>query len=195
MLEMAGIWMERGDEDAVTKMMRWLTEHEDTIYRQDFLLIAARARILQQKPSLARQLLSSVTPKALAPALLPAYWQTRAGMDEALHRWRNAATDWRKLAELSQSNEKWEYIRFRAQALIRIADYADAEHVLLSVPEKHRNDAWRLAMAVCAMHTSKPKKAEELLVPVVSGQDVVTALRARYLLAIKRSDDLIMEQP
>ncbi len=196
MLEMAGIWVERGDKDSVTKIMRWLAAHEDTIYHQDFLLVAAMARIQQKKPSLARQLLSGITPQTLTPVLLPAYWQTRAATDEAMHRWRNAAIDWEKLVELRQNDGKWEYTRFRAQALLHVADYADAERVLLSVPETQRNDAWRLTMAVCAMHTNKPRKAEELLTLIVSGgKNVSTVLRARYLLAIKRSDELIMEQP
>ncbi len=195
-LELARLWMERGDRDAVTKVMRWLAGHEDTIYRQDFLLIAAMTQIAQHQPSLARQLLADVAPGELTVELRAFYWQARARMNEALGRWREAATAWRQLAVREKGEGKWPYTRIRAKALIKAGDYAEAERALLEIPESRRDDAWRLAMGVCALHTGRPRQAESMLSPVAAGNDDQGhALRARFLLAIKHSDAFVMTRP
>jgi len=196
MLERARIWVERNDADSVKRIMRWLSNHEQTLYRQDMLLIAAEAQNKRGSASTARQTLAGITPEDLMPELRYAYWLARARINLTLQHWHTAADAWRHLASLSKNSEKWRYIYAQADAMIKGKDYAGAEKVLLQIPGGARHDAWHFSMALCAQNTGRWKAAEEQLIPLIKGQSTGNyALRARLLLSEKRSQQVMMEVP
>jgi len=196
MLERARIWVDRNDADSVKKIMRWLSNHEQTLYRQDMLLIAAEAQIKSGSASTARQTLSGIAPEDLAPALRHDYWLTRARIYLALQRWHTAADAWRHLASLSENAEKWRYFYARADAMIKNKNYAGAEKVLLRIPGDARHDAWHFSMALCAQNTGRWKAAEEQLIPLSKGlPNGNYTLRARLLLSEKHAQQVMMEAP
>jgi len=195
MLELARLWTERKDTDSVTKIMRWLTSQEHTLYRQDMLLIVATAQNEQGKASAARQTLTGVVPEDLTPVLRRTYWHTRAKINQSLQRWHIAAESWRRLAELSQGGEKWTYVYAQADATIQSKDYLNAENILLLIPETEQTAAWHYSLALCARNTGRWKKAEEHLIPLSKGDAADNyTMRARLMLADKSSEQLIREQ-
>ncbi len=195
MLERARLWAEREDTDSVRKIMHWLASHEQTLYRQDMLLIAASAQNRRGKASMARQTLAGIAPEDLTPELRHDYWRTRARINLALKNWHTAADAWRRLAESGKGKEKWRYVRTQAEALIQSKDYMGAEKVLLRIPDAERHDAWHFSLALCALNTGRWKKAEGLLIPLSEGgSDKNYAMRARLLLAEKHSEQVIMAQ-
>jgi len=195
MLELARIWTEREDADSVTRIMRWLTSQEHTLYRQDMLLIVATAQNEQGKASAARQTLTGVVPEDLTPELRRTYWHTRAKINQALQRWHTAAESWRRLAELSQGSEKWAHVYAQANAEIQSKDFLKAENILLLIPEAERNGAWHYSLALCARNTGRWKKAEEHLIPLSMGDAADNyTMRARLMLAEKSSEQFIRKQ-
>jgi len=195
MLEMAHLWTDREDADSVVKIMRWLTSHEHTLYRQDMLLIVATAQTKRGETSAARQTLASVVPQDLTPELRFTYWLTQAKNNLALQRWHTAADAWRQLAVLSQESEKWHFVYAQADATIQGADYLNAEKILLQIPEAERNGAWHYALALCATNSGRWKTAEEHLIPLSMGDPADNyTMRARILLAEKRSEKFLRQQ-
>jgi len=195
MLERARLWAQREDPDSVRKIMHWLAGHEQTLYRQDLLLIAASAQNRQGKASMARQTLAGIAPEDITPELRHDYWRTRARINLALKNWHTAADAWRRLAESAKGKEKWRYLRTQAEVLIQSKDYMGAEKVLLQIPDAERHDAWHFSLALCALNTGRWKKAEGLLIPLSKGgPDKNYVMRARLLLAEKHSEQVIMAQ-
>ena len=195
MLEKAHLWAERNDPDGVEKIMRWLADHEKTLYRQDMLLIVARIQNDDGNASEASQTLANINPADLTPGLRHTYWLTKAGIDQNLKRWHIAAEAWRQLAELSEGDDRWPYVQARAEALIESKDYSEAETVLLQIPEAAQNSAWHYAMALCAHNTGRWKAAREHLEPLAAaGADKDYQIRARLLLAQEEADQAKREQ-
>jgi tetratricopeptide (TPR) repeat protein len=191
MLEKARLWADKNDPDGVIKIMQWLAKHEQTLYRQDMLLIVARIQNTQGDASEASQTLANINPNDLTLILRETYWLTRAGINLNLKRWHTAAEAWKQLAISSESNKKWHYINAQADALIQSKDYIEAETILLQVPESAQDAAWHYAMALCALNTGRWKKAREHLIPLSApGSDSGYQLRARLLLAQEQADQV-----
>ena len=189
MLEKARLWAERNDPDGVEKIMRWLSAHEKTLYRQDLLLIVARIQNVGGNASEASQTLANINPADLTPELRQTYWLTKAAIHQNLKRWHIAAEAWKQLAELSEAADRWRYAQAQADALIESRDYVAAEAVLLKFSEEAQQAAWHYAMALCALNTGRWKAAREHLEPLASpGADKDYQLRARLLLAQEEAD-------
>jgi len=195
MLEIMRLWAERGDTNAIKKIMRWLTSHEHTLYRQEMLLIVADIQSRQGDASSARQTLASIAPEDLMPELRPTYWHTQANINQKLHHWHAAASAWQYLAGLNKGNKKWDYTYAQAHATLQSKDYLKAERILMQIPESARNDAWHYTLAMCALKTGRWKKAEEHLIPLSKGSPADSyTMRARLLLAEKHAEQLEREQ-
>ena len=69
MLEKARLWADRNSTDGVIKIMQWLAKHENTLYRQDLLLIVAKIQNAQIEASAASQTLAHLTPADLTTVL------------------------------------------------------------------------------------------------------------------------------
>jgi thioredoxin-like negative regulator of GroEL len=191
MLEKARLWAERNDSHGVIKIMRWLAKHEQTLYRQDMLLIVARIQSTQGDASEASQTLANINPGDLIPILRGTYWLTRAKINLKLKRWHTAAEAWKQLAISSVGNKKWHYIKVQADALIQSKDYMEAEAILMQMPESTQNASWHYAMAICALNSGRWKKAREHLIPLsLSDSDSDYQLRARMLLAQDQADQI-----
>ena len=189
MLEKARLWADRNAKDGIIKIMQWLAEHEKTLYRQDLLLIVARIQNAQKEASAASQTLSHINPDDLTPVLRETYWFTKAGINLNLKRWHTAADAWKKLADVSEGNKKWQYVREQADALIQSSDYTGAETILLQMPESEQKAAWHYAIALCAMNTGRWSKAREHLIPLTAADsDKDYQLRASLLLAREQAD-------
>ncbi len=189
MLEKARLWADRNDPKGVIKIMQWLTKHETTLYRQDLLLIVASIQNAREVASAASQTLANINPHDLTPELREKYWFTKAGINLNLKRWHTAAEAWKQLADINEGDEKWQYVREQADALIQSKDYIEAETILLQMPEPEQKVAWHYAMAICAINTGRWSKARDHLIPL-SGPDSDPAyqLRARLLLAQEQAD-------
>jgi thioredoxin-like negative regulator of GroEL len=195
MLEKARLWADRNDPDGVIKIMQWLAKHEKTLYRQDLLLIVARIQNAQGGSSAASQTLANINPDDLTPELRKTYWFTKAGINLNLKRWHTAAEAWKQLADASEGDKKWQYVREQADALIKSKDYVGAETILLQLPEPEQKAAWHYAMARCALNTGRWNKAREHLIPLTapdSNHDY--QLRARLLLAQEQADQAKRKQ-
>lgn len=191
MLEKARIWAEQGKVNGIEKIMLWLSKQEQTLYRQDMLLMAARIQVGEGKISAASQTLANVTADDLTPEFRIDFWKTRARINLGLKRWHTAARAWEQAAELSVGDAKWNNIFAQANAFIQGKDFIQAENVLLLFPDSGRNEAWHYSFALCAHHTGRKKLAEEHLTPLISGDaDNSYSIRARMLLSEMRLNQL-----
>ncbi|ATX78589.1 Tetratricopeptide repeat-containing protein [Mariprofundus aestuarium] len=189
MLEKARLWADRNDPDGVIKIMQWLAKHEKTLYRQDFLLIAASIQNSQEDASAASQTLANINAGDLTPELRKTYWLTKARINLNLKRWHTAAEAWKQLADASEGDNRWQYLLEQADALIQSKGYIEAETALLQLPESEQKAAWHYAMALCALNTGRWSKAREHLIPLsTSDSDPDYQLRARLLLAQEQAD-------
>ncbi len=194
MLGKALVWAEQGNANGIEKIMLWLSKQEQTLYRQDMLLMAARIQVGKGEIAAASQMLTKVTADDLTPEFRIDYWKTRARINLGLKHWHTAARAWEQAAELSAADEKWNNIFAQANAFIQGKDFIQAENVLLLFPDSRRNDSWHYYFALCAHHTGRRKLAEEHLTPLISGgSDNSYSIRARILLSETRLNQLKLQ--
>lgn len=192
MLERARLWLDRGDADGFSRVMRWLDAHEFTIFRPDMMLIAANMQLNAGKTNAASQTLHAVSPDDLAPEARADYWNTEARIAEALKRWHMAARAWQRHAKLTGDGAS----TLRAgRDLLRAGEYAAAEQSFLAVPETLRDAEWQYMMAQAEFHTGKWKQAEERLQRLIDDKNAGEWRdMARLTLADRRAERLL-EQP
>jgi len=192
MLEKARLWAERGDADAASKILQWLSRHEQSLYRPGMLLIAANVQSKMGKASEAKQTLAGINPVDLMPALNHTYWLTRAKINEQLRHWHAAAKAWRHLVKNSSGSDKWRVLYGEARALIRGMDYQAALDILPHIPLAARNATWHFYVGLSAYRTGQRKRAKKELNLLRNEGEKSPAysLLARYMLDAHKIDDL-----
>ena len=192
MLEKARLWAERGDKDAVDKIMRWLSRHEQTLYRPDMLLIAANVQVGNGRASVASQTLAGINPADLTPVLDRTYWLTRASISRRLRHWHDAAKAWRHLAADSAGDEKWRALYGEADALMQGMDYPGVQNVLTQIPSAARNATWHFYLGLSAYRAGQWMLAKTQLTLLRDGKAKTPAyaLLARYMLDVHKIGEL-----
>ncbi len=197
MLEKARLWAERGDADTVNKIMRWLSQHEQTLYRPDMLLIVANVQVGKGRASIASQTLANINPADLTPVLDRTYWLTRANISTQLQRWHDAAEAWRHLAADSTGKGKWHALYARVNALMQDANYQGAQDVLTHIPHEARNATWHFYLGLSAYRAGQWKlaKTQWTLLRNSKTETPAYTLLARYMLDVRKISELEDHSP
>lgn len=191
MLEQARLWLDRGDVDGVNRVMKWLSEHEFTLYRPEMLLIVARMQLKRGSASSASQTMASVSDSDIAIEERDEYWKTQAHIAEKLARWHVAAHAWRQYGE-SEGADKTEALIEQANMMFKAKDYIKAEALYEVVPEAQQTSEWRYRFSVCQMHTGKRTQAIERLEKLKTEKDAgIYASLAALALAERQADELL----
>ncbi|MDX8396372.1 MAG: tetratricopeptide repeat protein [Mariprofundaceae bacterium] len=191
MLERVQVWLERGDQDAINRVMTWLSENEFTLYRPEMLLLAARIQLKSGDASEASQSMVSISPDDVAEELRVDYWETRAGIDEVLSRWTMATHAWEKYRDSLGADTAKGLIR-QASSSFKAASYAKAEELYAQVEEEKRDASWNYHYSMCQMNTGKIKQAIERLEALkVDGTAGMFSSLASLALAEQQADELL----
>ncbi len=191
MLEQARLWLDRGDADGVNRVMKWLSEHEFTLYRPEMLLIVARMQLKRGSASAASQTMASVSDSDIAIEERDEYWQAQAHIAEKLSRWHVAAHAWRQYGE-TEGADKVEALIQQANSMFKAKDYAKAEALYEAVPETQQTAEWRYRFSICQMNTGKRTQAIERLEKLKAEKDAgIYASLASLALAERQADQLL----
>ncbi|MDQ6951662.1 MAG: tetratricopeptide repeat protein [Mariprofundales bacterium] len=162
MLELARVWLDRGDAKGIDKINHWLSEHEFTIYHPEFLLLVAQMQLNAKRFDAAAQTILHVAPEDLVHALLPEYWKSRAHIAEARHRWHVAAHAWQEFGNSDKKNRQVG-LRRQALALYKAGDYANAESKWQQLPKAAHDAAWRYYLNMSRYHNGEWSAAVKAL--------------------------------
>jgi len=191
MLEQARLWLDRGDVDGVNRVMKWLSDHEFTLYRPEMLLIVARMQLKRGSASAASQTMASVSDSDIAIEERDEYWMAQAHIAEKLSRWHVAAHAWRQYAE-TEGADRAEAVIQQANSMFKAKDYAKAEALYETVPEAGQTAEWRYRFSICQMHTGKRTQAMERLEKLKAEKDAgLYASLAALALAEHQADQLL----
>jgi len=194
MLDLSLLWLDRGDAGGFSRVMRWLDDHEFTLYRPDLLLVAASMQLAKGKINAASQTLHTVSPEDLALETRPIYWRTEARVDEALSRWHLAAHAWKNYRKYNPS-EAGSTGMHQANALFKAEEFAAAEKTYLTIPKAMRLGEWQYRMALTEYQTGKWGQAKERLQKLAENKDAGEyANMARLELADQRAQALLERQ-
>ncbi|MDQ6956781.1 MAG: hypothetical protein Q9M21_06245, partial [Mariprofundaceae bacterium] len=195
MLERARLWLDRGDEGGVGRVLRWLDEHEFTLYRPEMLLLVARMQLQANKPTAASQSMISISVDDIAIEERLIYWKVRAGIAEKLKHWHMAARAWREYGLMPKADTAKALIE-QANNVFKANDYQKAEGLYAQVDEKNRDAAWLYHYSMCQLKTGKHKQALEKLEQ--QSQDTsagIYASLAALAVAEKKAKTLLKEYP
>jgi len=184
MLHMARLWLARGDRDGADKVMRWLSTHNDDLYRQEMLLTAAQMQAAQGGFAAAQKTMAGIDPQSLSAHLLPAYWRTTAVLHADRKQWQDAADAWSKAVALDAGDARWQDLRTLAHALMQAGDHAAAGRALQAIPDAERDAGWSFAMALCNAGTGHWDTASRQLQSLADAKPAnAYTLRAQMALA------------
>jgi len=195
MLEKARLWLDRGDEAGVGRVLAWLDEHEFTLYRPEMLLLVARMQLQANKPTAASQSMIGISVDDIAIEERLIYWKVMAGIAEKLKHWHMAARAWREYGLMPEANTAKALIE-QANNVFKAKDYQKAEGLYAQVDEKDRDAAWLYHHSVCQLKTGKYKQALETLEQ--QSQDTsagIYASLAALAVAEKKAKTLLKEYP
>lgn len=191
MLEQARLWLDRGDVDGVNRVMKWLSEHEFTLYRPEMLLIVARMQLKRGSASAASQTMASVSDSDIAIEERDEYWQAQAHIAEKLSRWHVAAHAWRQYGT-TEGADKTVALLQEANSMFKAKDYAKAEALYEALPEAQQTAEWRYRFSICQMNTGKKTQAIERLEKLKAEKDAgIFASLAALALAERQADQLL----
>ena len=194
MLELAHLWLERGDVDAVPKILAWLDEHEYTLYRPDMLLLVAKMQLRDNHPKVASQTFRSVSVDDIANEDRHAYWQLQAEIHEALHHWHIAAQAWKHYAA-SKGADVAAGIMHQADALFYAKKYAQARDLYAKVAEDKQDAAWRYHMSMSRLHLGDKGALKALDALKQDSNAGIYASLASAELANQKALDILRQQP
>ncbi len=195
MLERARLWLDRGDEGGVGRVLGWLDENEFTLYRPEMLLLVARMQLQANKPTAASQSIISIAVGDVAVEDRLVYWKVRAGIAEKLKHWHMAARAWREYGLMPEADTEKSLIE-QANNVFKAKDYQKAEGLYAQVDEKNRDAAWLYHYSMCQLKTGKYKQALEKLEQ--QSQDAsagIYASLAALAVAEKKAQTLLKEYP
>jgi len=195
MMERAQLWLDRQDPGAIKKIMRWLNRHEFSIYRPDMLLIIARMQMQQGQVDQARQTLVSVRIGDIAPQGRATYWQTMAGIAEALSEWHRAASAWQFYRQVPDT-DKQAGLNNQTEDLFKGEEFAAALDLYQQVPEEKRQASWQYHVGVCQLRTGAIKQGTERLKTLAAnGEAKRFAALAKLTLADQQAKKLLGATP
>ncbi len=194
MLELAHLWFERGDVDAVPKILAWLNEHEYTLYRPDMLLLVAKIQLRAGQAKVASQTFHRVSVDDIASEDRHAYWQLQAEINEALKDWHGAAGAW-KHYQASQGGDIAKGLLKQADALFYGKKYAQARVLYANVKQEQHDAAWQYHISMCRLHLGEKKDALKLLDALKQDSNAgVYASLAAAELASQKALDILRQQ-
>jgi len=195
MLEKARLWLDRGDKTGVARVMRWLDEHEFTLYRPEMLLLVARMQLRANEPTAASQSIISISVDDITMAERRVYWRVSAEIAEKLKRWHMAARAWREYGLMPEADAEKALIE-QANNVFKAKDYQKAEGLYAQVDEKHRDAAWQYHYSMCQLKTGKYKQAlEKLKQQSQDSKAGIYASLAALAVAEQKANSLLKEYP
>jgi len=195
MLEKARLWLDRGDEAGVGRVLAWLDENEFTLYRPEMLLLVARMQLQANKPTEASQSIIGISVDDIAMEERLTYWKVMAGIAEKLKYWHRAARAWKEYGLMPEADTAKALIE-QANNVFKAKDYQRAESLYALVDEKNRDAAWSYHYSICQLKTGKHKQALEKLEQ--QSQDAsagIYASLAALAIAEKKAKTLLKEYP
>lgn len=195
MLERARLWLDRGDEGGVGRVLTWLDEHEFTLYRPEMLLLVARMQLRANKPTAASQSIISISVDDITMEERLTYWKVRARISEKLKHWHMAARAWREYGLMPNADTVKALIE-QANSVFKAKDYQKAESLYEQVDGENRDASWLYHYSMCQLKTGKHKQALEKLKQ--QSQDIsagIYASLAALAVAEKKAKTLLKEYP
>ncbi len=195
MLERAHLWLDRGDNKAIARVLAWLDEHEFTLYRPEMLLLVARMQLQAGDAAAASQSMVNISVNDIEIDERAMYWKTRAAIAEKLEHWHIAARAWREYglqphADINQSRLE------QANNLFKAKNYQQAEALYQQVDASLRDAAWQYHYSICQLKTGKYTQAMESLEAQSQKTDIgIYASLAGLAIAERQADVLMKENP
>jgi len=194
MLELAHLWFERGDVDAVPKILAWLDEHEYTLYRPDMLLLVAKMQLRAGQAKVASQTFRTISVDDIASEDRHAYWQLQAEIHEALNHWHVAAQAWKHYQD-SQGGDVAKGLLRQADALFHGQQYAQARDLYAKVHKEQQDAAWRYHMSMCRLYLGDKDALKVLDALKQDSNAGIYASLAAAELASQKALDILRKQP
>ncbi|MDX8409890.1 MAG: hypothetical protein R8J84_07635 [Mariprofundales bacterium] len=195
MLELARLWLDRGDASGIDNINRWLSEHEFTIYRPEMLLLVAQMQLDAKRLDAAAQSIRRVSANDLVRDLQPEYWKSRAHIAEARQRWHVAAHAWHEFGKSNEDNHKLA-LRRQALALYKAEDYAAAEQQWQKIPKDAHDAAWNYYLNMSRFHNGQWEPALKALRALTQDQTAgLYATLAEMALAEHDANQLLKQRP
>jgi len=193
MLERARLWLDRGDPQGVSKIMRWLDRHEYTLYRPEMLVLVAYMQMQAKDAVAAAHTLKFIVSEDIAPDAQAEYWQVKAMASEALKRWHIAAKAWRMYAK-QDVDDVDEALLKQANALFKGKDYLPAERLYKKTPSNLQSPAWQYHYSMCQIKSGKLTQALERLEALKYNPDAGIYASMAALTMAEREADRLMEE-
>jgi len=195
MLEKARLWLDRGDKSGVGRVLRWLDEHEFTLYRPEMLLLVAQMQLQAGQPTAASQSMINISVDDITMSERLVYWKVSAEIAEKLKHWHMAARAWREYGLIPDADSDEALIK-QADNVFRSKDYQKAEGLYIQVDTKKRDAAWLYHYSMCQLKTGKYTQALEKLKQQSEDPDAgVYASLAALAVADKKAKKLLKEYP
>ncbi len=190
-LEQAKLWFDQGDPQSVQRIMRWLDQHEYSIYRPEMLLIVAQVHLQNKAYSLASHTLSLIQADDITYDTRKVYWQTRGKTEQALKRWHMAAFAWAQYTSLNTANKESGVFN-EAHARFKAGEFAKAEALYSKVPQPLRTPIWKYRYSICQLKNGKWKQATARLTALKNNPDggIYTSMAA-LTLAERQANQLL----
>ena len=190
-LEQAKLWTDRGDRQAITKIMQWLDTHEYTLYRPEMLLLVAQIQLQENHASLASHTLNTIQPSDLTLPSKAAFWKTNAKTNQALSRWHMAAQAWAEYAALDVEDKQQTLLK-EAHARFKAGEFPKAEILYNSIPENLRTPIWTYRYSISQLKNGKLKQATTRLKELKSNANAgIYASMAALTLAERNANQLL----
>lgn len=182
MLELAKLWRDRGDKSGVRKIMRWLDNHEYTIYKPEMLLVVAQIQLQAKQASIASHTLTSISVSTLSNHAQQTFWKTSALVAQALSRWHMAAQAWQTYTAFNVDDHEQALLN-QANARFKAGEFEQAEKLYQQTPEHLRNSAWAYHYSIAQLKNGKWNQATTRLTELKNKPeaDIYTSMAALTL--------------
>lgn len=150
MLERARLWMDRRDRNGIDRILKWLDNHEYTLYRPEMLLLVAQMQLQAGEEAVAAQTMATISVDDVAPEERAVYWKSDAEIHEGLKHWRAAADSWRAYGQSVGAVPELALIH-EADALFKAESYKQASALYVQVEKEKQDAAWRYHYFMCQL--------------------------------------------